>query len=80
MSEKEFVHVEVEPNKQARVQMCCAPDTLVAIIATMLIRMSKKQNGMSLRQMLEGIIWLTESEEKDEIDQIIDEALRRIDE
>lgn len=80
MSEKEFVHVEVEPNKQARVQMCCAPDTLVAIIATMLIEVAKKRGQMSVRKMLDDIIWLTESEEKDEIDQMIDKALRRIDE
>ena len=79
MSEKEFIHVEVEPNKQLSVQMCCAPDTLVSIIATMLMEVAKQRGQMSVRKMLDDIIRLTESEEK-EVDQMIDEALRRIDE
>ena len=78
MSEKEFVHAEVEPNKQLCVQMCCAPDTLVAIIATMLMEVAKRRGQMSVRKMLDDIIRLTESEEK-EVDQMIDETLRRID-
>ena len=79
MSEKEFVHVEVEPNKQLSVQMCCAPDTLVAIIATMLMEVAKQRGQMSVRKMLDDIIRLTESEDKDEIDQMINGTLRRID-
>jgi len=78
MSEKEFVHVEVEPNKQLSVQMCCAPKTLVIIIATMLIEVANKRSQMSVRKMLDDIIRLTESEEN-EVDQMIDETLRRID-
>lgn len=43
------------------------------------LEVANKRGQMSVRKMLDDIIWLTESEEKDEIDQMIDETLRRID-
>lgn len=64
MSKKEYVHVEVEPNKQLSVQMCCSPKALIIIIATMIIEVAKKRGQMSVRKMMDDIIWLTDSELK----------------
>lgn len=86
MNEKEFIHVEVDPNYQMRAQINCSPVTLVVIIASILIQTSKNQNGMPLRKMLEDIIRLTDvlevedDESQKAAEQMIDEVLRRIDE
>lgn len=37
MSEKEFIHVEVDPNNKLSAKMYCTPEMLVIMIASMLI-------------------------------------------
>lgn len=81
MSEKEFIHVEVDPNHKLSAKMCCTPETLVVMIASMLNRISEDRDDVFIRGMLKGIIWLTVPEVmtgKKGIEQTIDEALRRI--
>ncbi|MDY2944125.1 MAG: hypothetical protein SOU32_00520 [Lachnospiraceae bacterium] len=83
MNEKEFIHVEVDSNNKLSAKMCCTPKILVVMIASMLIKISEDRDDVSIRDMLNGIIWLTDPEVKvgkKLIEQMIDEAPRRIDE
>ena len=92
MNEKEYIYVEVkqidQDHQETNGEVHCDLGTLLNIIASMLIKTAKNQDEMSLRDMLKYIILQTNlelkamevSESKKETYQMIDEALRRIDE
>lgn len=92
MSEKEYIYVEVnqidQDRQETKGEVHCELGTLLNIIASMLIKTAKNQDEMSLRDMLKYIILKTNlelkamevSESQKGIDQLIDEALRSIDE
>jgi hypothetical protein len=91
MSEKEYIYVEVNQIDQDRQEtngeVHCELKTLLDIIALLLDKTAKEQDEMPLRDMLKYIILQMDlklkdmevSESQKEIDQLIDEALRRID-
>lgn len=92
MSEKEYFYVEVNQIDQDRQEtngeIHCTLETLLNTIASLLVKTAKKQDEMSLRDMLKYIILRTDlelkamevSESQKGIEQMIDKALRRIDE